>query len=119
MGSLNDDANQVLRAGRSALRATATDRERIAQALAARLGPHAFPPSPPVTSAARMLAVRAIASAAVGACVIGAVFYASSSQTNEGISAAVVPTNRQVASPSTLPLVAPTSAPTTGVVPPP
>lgn len=118
MGSLNGDANEVVRAGRSALQATGTDRERIERALAARLGPHAFPPSPPVTSSARLLAVRALAGAAVGACVIGGVLYASSAGPSGGIPAAVVPTARQVANPSALPLVAPTSSPTTGVASP-
>ena len=118
MGSLNGDANEVVRAGRSALRATTADRERIARALAARLGPHAFPPSPPVTSSARLLAVRAIAGAAVGACVIGGVFYASSVQPNAGIPVTVVPTTRPLANPSTVPLLTPTSAPTAAVTSP-
>jgi hypothetical protein len=118
MGSLNGDADQLVRAGSSALRATGTDRERIERALAARLGPHAFPPSPPVTSSARLLAVRAIAGAAVGACVIGGVFYASSAPPHAGIPVAVVPTTRHVANPSTVPLLTPTSAPTAGVTSP-
>ncbi len=77
MGSLNQDASAVVRAGRSALRATSADRERVEAALNARLGPHAFPPSTPVASSARMLALRAIAATAIGACVVGAVFLAS------------------------------------------
>jgi hypothetical protein len=118
MGSLNGDANDVVRAGRNALRATTADRERIERALAARLGPHAFPPNTAVTSSARLLTLRAIASVAMGACVIGGVFYASSSRSNEEIAVAVVPTNRQVANPSTLPSMASNSAPTAGVAQP-
>jgi hypothetical protein len=114
MGSLNGDANQVIRAGRSALRATNADRERIERALAARLGPHAFPPNTAVTSSVRLLTARVIAGAAVGACVIGAAFYASSSRTNEPITAAVAPTNQHVAHPPTLPSMA-NSAPALGI----
>jgi hypothetical protein len=113
MGSLNGDANQLIRAGRSALRATAADRERIERALAARLGPHAFPPNTAVTSSVRLLTLRVIAGAAVGASVIGATFYASSSRTNEPITAAVAPTNQHVARPPTLPSMA-KSAPAIG-----
>jgi hypothetical protein len=117
MGSLNGDANEVIRAGRSALRATGMDRERIERALAARLGPHAFPPNTAVTSSVRLLTLRVIAGAAVGASVIGGVFYASSSRTNEPITAAVAPTSRQVENPKTPPPM-PNSAPTAGVAQP-
>lgn len=113
MGSLNGDANEVIRAGRSALRATGVDRERIERALAARLGPHAFPPSTAVTSSVRLLTLRVIAGAAVGASVIGAAFYASSSRINEPITATVAPTSQQVAHSSTLPTI-PNSAPASG-----
>jgi hypothetical protein len=115
MGSLNGDANQVVRAGRSRLRATGTDSERVQRALAARLGPHAFPPSLPVTSSAGLRALRAIAGVAVGACTIGGVLYAASSRPNEGISTAVVPTNRQITDPSNLPLAPHPPAPATNV----
>ncbi len=71
MGSLNQDAGAVVRAGRSALRPTAADRDRLEAALATRLGPHAFPPSPTVTPNAHGVMWRAIGGAAVGACVIG------------------------------------------------
>lgn len=112
MGSLNGDANQVVRAGRSALRATGADRERIERALAARLGPHAFPPNTAVTSSVRLLTLRVIAGAAVGACVIGGAFYASSTRTNEGITASVAPTSRQLENPVNPPTMAANPAPT-------
>jgi hypothetical protein len=64
-----------------------------------------------------LLALRALAGAAAGACVIGGVIYASSPRTNEGISAAVVPTSRQVANPSPVAVVASTSAPPAGITP--
>jgi hypothetical protein len=117
MGSLNGDASKVVRLGRSALRATLSDSERIQRALAARLGPHAFPPPrPPVPLGARSFALRAIAGAAVGACAIAGVLYASSARPDEGASAALLPPNRQVADPS-LPLVT-SPASTTDVTPP-
>jgi hypothetical protein len=117
MGLLNGDANQVVRAGRGALRATGTDRERIERALAARLGSHAFPPNPPpVAASARVLALRAIAGAAVGACVIGGAFYAGS-RSDEGMTPTVVPTsNRQVVNPLPLASEPSSSAPAAGVV---
>jgi hypothetical protein len=78
MGSLNHDASAVVRAGRSALRATGADRDRIEAALSARLGPHAFPPTVNVPAATRMVTLRAVATAAVGACVVGgAILFAS------------------------------------------
>jgi len=118
MGSLNGDANHVVRAGRSVLRATTADRERIERALAARLGPHAFPPQTAVASSARLLSLRVIASAAVGACVIGGAVYASSSRTNEGITASVAPTSRQLENPVNPPSMVATSAPPAEQAPP-
>jgi hypothetical protein len=78
MGSLNHDASAVVRAGRSALRGTTADRDRVEAALSARLGPHAFPPNVNVTPSTRMVTLRAVATAAVGACVVGgAIFFVS------------------------------------------
>ena len=73
MGSLNHDASAVVRAGRSALRATTADRDRVEAALSARLGSHAFPPSVKVIPGTRMVTLRAVATAAVGACVVAGV----------------------------------------------
>ena len=117
MGSLNGEASQVVRAGRSALRATGTDSERVQRALATRLGPHAFPPTHPVTSSARLRALRAIAGVAMGAGTMGGVLYAATARPNEGTTASVVRPHRQVARASTQPLASPPAEPGTDATP--
>lgn len=72
MGSLTRDAVAVVRAGRGALRPTATDRARLEAELSARLGPHAFPLPPTLTPRALGSAWRLVGGAAAGACVAAA-----------------------------------------------
>lgn len=119
MGSLNRDAISVVRAGRSALQATAADRERIEQALAARLGPHTFPPSTAVASGARMLAVRVMAGAAVGASLVGGVIFLGSSPRATGPEKPTTTESvgTQVAHPSPVPPVVANPAPPAVVEP--
>lgn len=78
MGSLNQDASAVVRAGRKALQATGADRDRVEAALSARLGPHAFPPQPALASGTKLAAWRVAAGATIGACAVGgALFFAT------------------------------------------
>jgi hypothetical protein len=74
MASLNRDASGVVQAGRSALRATEADRDRIEAALRARLGSSARPESS-VTPSTRGFGWRFAPGATVGMCVVGAALF--------------------------------------------
>ena len=115
MGSLTRDAIGVVRAGRAVLRPTAADRARLEAALAARLGPHAFPLLPAITPRAHGIVWRLVGGATAGACVVaGALVFASPSGPSappESVGAmpvaAVAPSNGAL----------PTRAADTGMVP--
>jgi hypothetical protein len=77
MASLDPEANAIVEAGRSALQATPSDRERIEALLRARLGAAALPPDPVAKPLTRGVAWRVVPGAAIGVCVLGcALFFA-------------------------------------------
>jgi hypothetical protein len=70
---LSSRASSVVKAGRRGLRATEADRQRIEEALRARIGPQALPPAsaPSATAGARGLGSSAVTGAAIGVCLVG------------------------------------------------
>ena len=117
MGSLSRDASNVVRAGRAALQPTAADRERLAAAMAARLGPHAFPPPVPMKAPGHTLAWRVLGGTALGGCVVaGAVLVATPAGPSAPPQAPVSPAPHATIS-EALPPSAPNDAPTQRVEP--
>jgi len=74
MATLGPKANAVVEAGRSGLRGTDADLERVEAALRARLGPAALPPDAPTPASTHGLGFRLMAPA-LGVCVIGGALF--------------------------------------------
>jgi hypothetical protein len=72
MTALTPKARALVQAGKTALRATSADRERIEAALRVRLGSDALPLDNGVTAAGSGASWQAVAGVATGVCVLGA-----------------------------------------------
>lgn len=92
MVALGPKARALVDAGRSALRPTEGDRDRIETALRARLGPAALPPqgsvAPPPVAATAAAGWKVAAAAVLGAGVVGVALYLASGR---GTTASVPP----------------------------
>jgi hypothetical protein len=75
MAPLDPEADAIVQAGRRALRATDSDRDRIEAALRARLGLNALPLAAVAKPAARSLAWRFGPAAAISACLVGGALF--------------------------------------------
>ncbi|HEV8244797.1 MAG TPA: hypothetical protein VGP93_03480 [Polyangiaceae bacterium] len=71
MTALSPKARALVQAGRSALRATAADRERVEAALSARLGPSSVPPETGVARFAGRAGWHVVSGAAIGVGLVG------------------------------------------------
>jgi len=113
MAALGPRAQSLVQAGRSALRPTEGDRDRIEAALRAQLGPAALPPQgsvapPPVVAATGW---KAVLGAAVGVGAVGAALYLALSPAKSAephaappiASAVTIPPSPQIAPPSEAP----------------
>jgi hypothetical protein len=75
MTALTPKARALIQSGRSALRATTADRERIEAALRVRLGSDALPHDNGITPAASSASWQTVAGVATGVCVLGALAF--------------------------------------------
>lgn len=71
MNDLSPNARTLIEQGRSALRPSARDRDRIETALRARLGAEALPADPGASQLVGFAGTRALLRLAVGVCVVG------------------------------------------------
>jgi hypothetical protein len=116
MAALGPRARELVQAGRSALRPTGGDRDRIEAALRAQLGPAALPPQgsiapPPVVATASW---KAVLGTVLGVGAIGGALYLAFSPDRREAPPAVLtppPTVSAVALPPSLPSARPSEAP--------